>query len=183
MTICLHDACHNLAGECQLAASTVQAEKGARQRCACAAEHGGSRRYMFLGPDGGHHRNSNYARCVLRPACDGRHPPANRSPARLVMVDATAWPSIPVASWPPAVPRLRSLLHLAGAHLADQHGWYGPLPVLRVRDQAAPRIADPGRPVPPAQRPRAGPARGAGACAVYLTRVGPRHPAGPGLAG
>ena len=59
---------------------------------------------MFLGPDGGHHRNSNYARRFFRPACDGRHPPANGRPGRLVVVDATAWPGIPVASWPPAVP-------------------------------------------------------------------------------
>jgi integrase len=83
---------------------TVQAEKGTRQRCACTAEHGGSGLYVFLGPDGGHHRNSNYARRVFRPACDGRYPPANCGPGRLLMVDATAWPGIPVASWPPAVP-------------------------------------------------------------------------------
>ena len=82
----------------------AQAEKRAGQRCACAAEHGGSGRYVFLGPDGGHHRNSNYARRFFRPACDGRHPPANGRPGRLVVVDATAWPGIPVASWPPAVP-------------------------------------------------------------------------------
>ena len=82
----------------------AQAGKRAGQRCACAAGHGGSGRYVFLGPDGGHHRNSNYARRVFRPACDGRHPPANGRPGRLVVVDATAWPGIPVASWPPAVP-------------------------------------------------------------------------------
>ena len=82
----------------------VQAGKRAGQRCACAAGHDGSGRYVFLGPDGGHHRNSNYGRRVLRPACDGRHPPANHKPSRLVVVDATAWPGTPVASWPPAVP-------------------------------------------------------------------------------
>ena len=82
----------------------AQAGKRARQRCACAAGHDGSGRYVFLGPDGGHHRNSNYGRRVLRPACDGRHPTANQKPGRLVVVDATAWPGIPVASWPPAVP-------------------------------------------------------------------------------
>jgi hypothetical protein len=59
---------------------------------------------VFLGPDGGHHRNSNYARRVFRPACDGRHPPANRKPGRPVIADTTAWPGIPVASWPPAMP-------------------------------------------------------------------------------
>jgi hypothetical protein len=47
---------------------------------------------MFLGPDGGHYRNSNYARRIFRPACDGRHPPANHSPGRLVVIDATTWP-------------------------------------------------------------------------------------------
>ena len=70
----------------------AQAGKRAGQRCACAAGHGGSGRYVFLGPDGGHHRNSNYARRFFRPACDGRHPPANRRPGRLVVVNATAWP-------------------------------------------------------------------------------------------
>ena len=46
-----------------------------RQRCACAAQHGGSGHYVFLGPDGGHPRRSNYARRVFRPACDGRYQP------------------------------------------------------------------------------------------------------------
>ena len=82
----------------------AQAGKHARQRCTCAAEHGGSGRYVFLGPDGGHHRNSNYARRIFRPACDGRHPPANGSPGRLVIADTTAWPGTPAAAWPPAVP-------------------------------------------------------------------------------
>ena len=82
----------------------AQAGRHARQRCACAAGHGGSGRYVFLGPDGGHHRNSNYARRIFRPACDGRHPPANGSPSRLVIVDAAAWPGTPAAAWPPAVP-------------------------------------------------------------------------------
>ena len=81
-----------------------QDRKYAQRRCSCAAGHGGSGRYVFLGPDGGHYRNSNYARRVFRPACDGRHPPANRGPGMLVVADATAWPGIPVASWPPAEP-------------------------------------------------------------------------------
>ena len=83
---------------------TAQAEKHARQRCTCAAGHDGSGRYVFLGPDGGHHRNSNYARRIFRPACDGRHPPANGSPGKLVIADAAAWPGTPAAAWPPAVP-------------------------------------------------------------------------------
>ena len=82
----------------------AQAGKHAWQRCTCAAEHGGSGQYVFLGPDGGHHRNSNYARRIFRPACDGRHPPANGGPGRLVIADATAWPGTPAASWPSAVP-------------------------------------------------------------------------------
>jgi len=82
----------------------AQAQKYAQRRCACAAGHDGTGRHVFLGPDGGHHRNSNYARRVFRPACDGRHPPANGKPGRLVIADTTAWPGIPVASWPPAMP-------------------------------------------------------------------------------
>jgi hypothetical protein len=81
----------------------AQVRISAERRCACVAEHDGTGRYLFLGPDGGHHRNSNFARRVFRPACDGRHTPANRKPGRLVVVDATAWPGIPVAAWPPAV--------------------------------------------------------------------------------
>ena len=77
----------------------------------------------------GHHRNSNYARRVFRPACDGRHPPANHSPGRLVVVDATAWPGIPVASWPPAVPgrAIRSSVR-QGHPPAGQHGETGRCP-------------------------------------------------------
>ena len=41
--------------------------------CGCAAQHGGSGQYVFLGRDGGHYRRSNYARRVFRPACDGRY--------------------------------------------------------------------------------------------------------------
>jgi hypothetical protein len=82
----------------------AQAGKHPRQRCTCADQHDGSGQYIFLGPDGGHHRNSNYARRIFRPACDGRHPPANGSPGKLVIADATAWPGMPVAAWPPAMP-------------------------------------------------------------------------------
>ena len=68
----------------------AQAGKHARQQCSCAAGHGGSGRYVFLGPDGGHHRTSNYARRIFRPACDRRHPPANGSPGKLVITDTAA---------------------------------------------------------------------------------------------
>ena len=75
-----------------------------RQRCACAAQHGGSGQYVFLGPDGGHPRRSNYARRVFRPACDGRYQPQPSKPPRLTIVDASAWPGIPVTTWAPAQP-------------------------------------------------------------------------------
>src|SRR6266550_2483717 len=70
----------------------------------CATQHGGTGRYVFLGPDGGHYRRSNYARRVFRPACDGRFEPAPSRPARLVIADTTVWPGIPVAMWPTAPP-------------------------------------------------------------------------------
>jgi hypothetical protein len=56
------------------------------RRCACVAEHGGSGHYVFLGPDGGPCRRSNYGRRVFaRPATGGmkQHragPPAWSSP-------------------------------------------------------------------------------------------------------
>jgi integrase len=86
---------------------TAQADKRARQRCGCAREHGGTGRYVFYSPDGGHYRRSNFARRVFRPACDGRYEPAGGRPGRLVVVDATAWPGSPAASWPPTVPGKR----------------------------------------------------------------------------
>jgi integrase len=82
----------------------AQAGKLARQRCSCAREHGGTGRYVFYSPDGGHYRRSNFARRVFRPACDGRYESVRGRPGRLVVVDATAWPGSPVASWPPTVP-------------------------------------------------------------------------------
>ena len=83
---------------------TLQAQDHPSRRCACAAEHCGSGHYVFLGPDGGHYRRSNYARRVFRPACDGRHEAASGRAARLVIADATVWPGVPVAAWPPAQP-------------------------------------------------------------------------------
>lgn len=81
---------------------TSQAEQRGRQRCACTALHGGSGQCIFESPDRGHYRRSNYARRVFRPACDGRYEPVNGQPGKLVIVDATAWPGLPVASWPVA---------------------------------------------------------------------------------
>jgi hypothetical protein len=71
---------------------------------AARASHGGSGRYVFLGPDGGHYRRSNYARRVFRPACDGRHEAKDGRPPKLVIADATIWPGVPIAAWPPADP-------------------------------------------------------------------------------
>src|SRR5262249_56803366 len=56
------------------------------------------------GRDGGPPGNSNYAGRISRPAGDGRPPPANGTPGRLVIADATAWPGTPATAWPPAMP-------------------------------------------------------------------------------
>jgi hypothetical protein len=76
-----------------------QAQATASRQCSCARQHGGSGRYLFLGPDGGHYRRSNYARRVFRPACDGRYQPGPTRPPWLVIADATIWPGVPVAWW------------------------------------------------------------------------------------
>ena len=81
---------------------TGQVRAHAGRRCACAAQHGGTGRYVFLSPDGGHPRRSNYARRVFRPACDGRYEGSPGREGRLVIADATVWPGIPVAAWPAA---------------------------------------------------------------------------------
>jgi integrase len=78
---------------------TAQVRERSRQRCACVGQHGGSGRYVFLSPDGGHYRRSNYARRVFRPACDGRY-----DPSKLVIADAAVWPGVPLTRWPPAAP-------------------------------------------------------------------------------
>jgi integrase len=70
--------------------------------CACVCQHGSSGRYVFLGPDGGHYRRSNYARRVFRPACDGRYEAAAGRRARVVIADQTTWPGVPIAARPAA---------------------------------------------------------------------------------
>ena len=45
-----------------------------------------------------------FARRVFRPACDGRYQAVEGRPGSLVVVDATAWPGHPAASWPQAMP-------------------------------------------------------------------------------
>jgi integrase len=81
---------------------TAQTKERSRERCACVGQHGGSGRYVFLSPEGGHYRRSNYARRVFRPACDGRYELAGKG-GKLVIVDAVVWPGVPVAHWPPAM--------------------------------------------------------------------------------
>jgi integrase len=86
-------------------AALLAAQAGATPAspCQCASGHGGSGRYLFTGPDGGHPRRSNYARRIFRPACDGRHEPVGGNPGKLVIVEGANCPGRPVASWPPAI--------------------------------------------------------------------------------
>src|SRR5689334_7737627 len=49
-----------------------------RNPCACATQHGGTGRYVFLGPDGGHYRRSTMPGVCSAPPVTGglnRHPP------------------------------------------------------------------------------------------------------------
>ncbi len=82
----------------------VMAQAG--QTCRCAANHGGSGHYVFQASGCGHHRRSNYARRVFRPAVDGRYQPARGQPGNLVIADISQWPGRPAAAWPPAQPGL-----------------------------------------------------------------------------
>ena len=72
--------------------------------CACVGRHGGSGRYVFLGPDGGHRRRGRYAQRLFRPACDGRYASQKGLPGKTVIVDASTWPGLPVAAWPSGHP-------------------------------------------------------------------------------
>jgi integrase len=51
--------------------------------------------YLFLGPDGGHPRRSNYADRYLTPAAEGLYP-ARQGVRRPVYVTAEQWPGIPI---------------------------------------------------------------------------------------
>ena len=61
-------------------------------------------KYVFLGPDRGHFRRSNYSERFMRPATDGRSLPRggkNPRPASPVLVDAGGtFPGRPVPPWP-----------------------------------------------------------------------------------
>jgi len=65
-------------------------------------------RFVFLGPDGGHFRRSNYSERLFRPAADGWYLPRggmNARPAMPVLVtDCAMFPGRPVPPWPAAVP-------------------------------------------------------------------------------
>jgi hypothetical protein len=74
------------------------------QKCTCRNTEepwclGG--KYVFLGQRGAHHRRSNYATRIVRPAADGWY--AKRAgrygrPAAPVLVDASApWPGVPLS--------------------------------------------------------------------------------------
>lgn len=78
------------------------------QVCSCRSEASPwcpGNRYVFLGPDGGHFRRSNYARRFLRPAADGWRPAGGSRDAAPVLVDAEVpFPGRPVPPWPAAQP-------------------------------------------------------------------------------
>jgi len=64
--------------------------------------------YVFLGPQNGHFRRSNYAARVVRPAADGWYPARqgrNVRESAPVLADMSAsWPGKPLPPWPPAQP-------------------------------------------------------------------------------
>ena len=86
-------------------------ETNPRRKCTCRNTEepwcpGGE--YVFLGQRNAHHRRSNYATRIVRPAADGWYPQRNGRygrPAAPVLADASApWPGIPLSPWPPATP-------------------------------------------------------------------------------
>ena len=85
--------------------------------------------YVFLGQRNAHHRRSNYATRIVRPAADGwytRREGRYGRPNAPVLVDFSApWPGVPLSPWPPAIPGEPMLRQLAGGY-----------PGLRVRTAA-----------------------------------------------
>lgn len=82
-----------------------QAKRMAGVKCTCTGEppYCDGRQYLFLAPDGSHHRRSNYARRRFRPAADGWYPAEKNREARPVLVDASDWPGRVLRPWPAAV--------------------------------------------------------------------------------
>jgi hypothetical protein len=61
-------------------------------------------RYVFLGPEHGHFRRSNYSERFFRPAADGSYPARGQRSAMPVLVDTgAAYPGRPVPPWRMAV--------------------------------------------------------------------------------
>lgn len=106
-------------------------------RCTCNATEPpwclGTDQYVFLGPKGGHHRRSGYARRTVRPAADGWYPAAGSRPAMPVLVDATVPPGKLLTPWPATEPG-RAFAPPRGrgrARIPDQTPVASWLPVLR----------------------------------------------------
>lgn len=81
------------------------------QRCTCLASEEPwcpGDRYLFLGPEGGHDRRSNFSERLMRPSADGWHPRRKGKdprPPMPVLVDAAEpWPGRPLPPWPAAEP-------------------------------------------------------------------------------
>jgi integrase len=86
-------------------------EASPRRKCTCRNTEepwcpGGE--YVFLGLRNAHHRRSNYATRIVRPAADGWYPKREGHygrPTAPVLVDASApWPGVPLSPWPQAIP-------------------------------------------------------------------------------
>ena len=73
----------------------------AQRRCDCAAEHGGSGRYVFLGADGGHHREEQLRATDVPPGPRRAYRPANARARHAGRRGRYGRPGMPVASWPP----------------------------------------------------------------------------------
>ena len=61
----------------------------------CKGDDSTGPNYLFLGPNGGHPRRSNYADRYLTPAAEGLYP-ARQGVRRPVYVTADPWPGIPI---------------------------------------------------------------------------------------
>jgi hypothetical protein len=64
-------------------------------RPACKGPDPTEANYLFLGPNGGHPRRSNYAGRYLTPAAEGLYP-ARKGVRRPVYITAGPWPGIPI---------------------------------------------------------------------------------------
>jgi integrase len=90
-------------------------------RAACKGEDDTEPNYLFLGPDGGHPRRSNYAHRRLTPAAEGLYP-ARRGIRRPVYVTASSWPGIPIRKGN----RITRASDIASGTWADLAGAFNP---------------------------------------------------------